>query len=115
MCTTKEWFNTHGTQQPLPQGKAAWVQPDLVAVVYRNDTQTVQYMDWTGTVTSTNNVPYTSLANCSQWTSADPLRSGKMVSNEPVTSRDIIRNQTCSVANYVTCCTPAQVTTDFSR
>jgi len=115
MCTTKEWFNTHGTHQPLqPPDRAAWVQPELAAMVYRNDTQAVQIMDWTGIKTSTTlGSTYVSQASCSQWTSENPLQGGIMVSNEPITNRDIVRHQTCVVKLQVTCCTPPQMPPDF--
>jgi hypothetical protein len=109
MCTTKEWFNTHGTQPaPSDQG-SAWLQPVLVTTTYLPVTDDILWTDWSGLgIQAASNVRYQELAMCGQW-SASGSQRGYIVVDVASVSPDIITTGSCSSARQVTCCTPAQI------
>ncbi|MEN8132905.1 MAG: hypothetical protein ABFS45_22550 [Pseudomonadota bacterium] len=108
MCTTKEWFNTHGTSVP-PQDEDAWVQPVLVSSFYNHAFDLINWTDWTGA--GTRIIPAAvpqNFASCNQWTNnrAEDGLLGFVVSRVSDPSDEPLEQVDCSVPNRVTCCTP---------
>lgn len=111
MCTTKEWFNTHGTAAPQP-GEMAWVQPIPVTVYYNPALNDVVWTEWTGHTfrgadIGLQSAQYTSRTQCQQWTTRSAQSLGYVVFHaDPIGV--IIARDFCDNPHRVTCCTNAR-------
>ena len=112
MCTTKEWFNTHGTMQ-LPPGQYAWVQPLVVATTYRSPVDVINYTEWTGdTHVLEADEGYQDAATCTHWTSTAVGKRGYALHRDgggPQSFEELTIRFCSEAETHVTCCQLAHV------